>query len=234
MWMPRALGQDEALHLRVPTTGLVSEVDAAVEQLANGDDGHGRTPFLAGATWPRGSQLCRRGRLARSLVPGRASARRRSGGTEGCERRCHRSRSCRMRHAKSPAGAGAASSVSGGGSSPDARRFPALLRPAGGRRRRRRAVRLQGDRVRPPPLPLRRLRRRSARCGAVGVAGCRRRTRSRGRSSRRRRRMRPGIAGSTSGRRSEPRCGRPRMASSTSRVSSPTGRCSRSRRLTAC
>jgi hypothetical protein len=41
-----ALGQDEALHLRVPPTGLVSEVDAAVEQLANGDDGHGRSPLF--------------------------------------------------------------------------------------------------------------------------------------------------------------------------------------------
>ena len=35
-----ALGEDEALHLRVPTAGLMSEVNAAVEQLANGDDGH--------------------------------------------------------------------------------------------------------------------------------------------------------------------------------------------------
>ena len=35
-----ALGEDEALHLRVPTTGLVSKVNAAVEQLADGDDGH--------------------------------------------------------------------------------------------------------------------------------------------------------------------------------------------------
>src|SRR5699024_459932 len=35
-----ALGEDEALHLRVPTTGLMSEVNAAVEQLADGDDGH--------------------------------------------------------------------------------------------------------------------------------------------------------------------------------------------------
>src|SRR5262249_58231088 len=36
-----ALGHDESLHLRVPTTGLVPEVDAALEQLAHGHDGHG-------------------------------------------------------------------------------------------------------------------------------------------------------------------------------------------------
>ena len=41
-----ALGEDEALDLRVPPAGLVSEVDAAVEQLADGDDGHGRSPVL--------------------------------------------------------------------------------------------------------------------------------------------------------------------------------------------
>ena len=35
-----ALGEDEALHLRVPATGLVPEVDAALEQLLHGDDGH--------------------------------------------------------------------------------------------------------------------------------------------------------------------------------------------------
>ena len=38
-----ALGEDEALHLRVPATGLVPEVDAALEQLLHGDDGHGRS-----------------------------------------------------------------------------------------------------------------------------------------------------------------------------------------------
>src|SRR5919205_1601942 len=35
-----AFGEDEALHLRVPTAGLVSKVDAAVKQLAHGYDGH--------------------------------------------------------------------------------------------------------------------------------------------------------------------------------------------------
>ena len=33
-----ALGEDEALHLRVPAPGLVPEVDAALEQLLHGDD----------------------------------------------------------------------------------------------------------------------------------------------------------------------------------------------------
>ena len=36
----RALGKDKTLDLRVPPTCLVSEVNAAVEQLANGYDGH--------------------------------------------------------------------------------------------------------------------------------------------------------------------------------------------------
>ncbi len=36
-----ALGEDEALHLRVPATGLVPEVDTALEQLTHGHDGHG-------------------------------------------------------------------------------------------------------------------------------------------------------------------------------------------------
>src|SRR5690349_5039795 len=35
-----ALAEDEPLHLRVPPAGLVPEVDAAVEQLLHGDDGH--------------------------------------------------------------------------------------------------------------------------------------------------------------------------------------------------
>ena len=42
-----ALGHDESLHLRVPTTGLVPEVDAALEQLAHGHDGHVRSSFDA-------------------------------------------------------------------------------------------------------------------------------------------------------------------------------------------
>jgi hypothetical protein len=36
-----ALGEDEALHLRVPALGLVPEVGAALDELSHGDDGHG-------------------------------------------------------------------------------------------------------------------------------------------------------------------------------------------------
>ncbi|MPM83035.1 hypothetical protein SDC9_130098 [bioreactor metagenome] len=43
-----ALVEDEALHLRVPTTGLVPEVDTVLEQLAGSHDGHGRF-LLVGA-----------------------------------------------------------------------------------------------------------------------------------------------------------------------------------------
>ncbi len=52
----RTLGEDEALHLRVPPAGLVSEVDAAVEQLAHGYDGH--LPYSCSGTprFPRGCQ----------------------------------------------------------------------------------------------------------------------------------------------------------------------------------
>ena len=35
-----ALGEDEALHLGVPATSLVPEVDTAVKELAHGNDGH--------------------------------------------------------------------------------------------------------------------------------------------------------------------------------------------------
>ena len=38
-----AISEDETLHLRVPTTGLMPEVDAGLEQLASGHDGHGRS-----------------------------------------------------------------------------------------------------------------------------------------------------------------------------------------------
>lgn len=42
-----ALGVDVALHLGVPAAGLVSKVHTSVEQLANGYDGHGRSPCPA-------------------------------------------------------------------------------------------------------------------------------------------------------------------------------------------
>ncbi len=41
-----ALGEDESFDFRVPTTSLVSEVNAAVEQLADSNDGHGRAPSM--------------------------------------------------------------------------------------------------------------------------------------------------------------------------------------------
>ena len=52
-----ALGEDEALHLRVPAARLVAEVDAGLQQFLHGNDGH-ESPFLgfdcdapAGLTW---------------------------------------------------------------------------------------------------------------------------------------------------------------------------------------
>jgi len=35
-----ALGEDEALHLGVPAAGLVTEVDAGLQELTHGNDGH--------------------------------------------------------------------------------------------------------------------------------------------------------------------------------------------------
>src|SRR6185295_7514760 len=54
-----ALGEDVALHLRVPAAGLVPEVHTGVQQMLHGDDGHGRC-----------SPLGRRGRpaAARAVV----------------------------------------------------------------------------------------------------------------------------------------------------------------------
>ena len=59
--------ENEALHLWVPATGLVPEVHAAVEQLANGYNGHGRFSFLAGISRPSVVFRCR---TARNLVLG--------------------------------------------------------------------------------------------------------------------------------------------------------------------
>ena len=66
------LGQDKSLHLRVPPAGLVSEVNATVEQLADGNYGHGRTPCRHTPLSAAKSCLisCYRDRLARILVPG--------------------------------------------------------------------------------------------------------------------------------------------------------------------
>src|SRR5690606_12756309 len=43
-----APGHDEARHLGVPPTGLVPEVDAALEELAHGDDGHAEVSLSVG------------------------------------------------------------------------------------------------------------------------------------------------------------------------------------------
>src|SRR3954453_9227531 len=51
-----ALSHDEALHLRVPATGLMPEVDAALEELAHGDDGHVRWFLLFSSTCPARGQ----------------------------------------------------------------------------------------------------------------------------------------------------------------------------------
>ena len=40
-----ALGEDEALHLRVPAAGLVAEVDSGLQELTHGDDCQGIGPF---------------------------------------------------------------------------------------------------------------------------------------------------------------------------------------------
>src|SRR5450759_4130853 len=48
-----ALGEDEPLHLGVPATGLVSEVDAALEELAGGNNGHGRVLSVRAGILPR-------------------------------------------------------------------------------------------------------------------------------------------------------------------------------------
>ena len=68
-----ALGEDESLHLRVPATGLVPEVDAALEQLAGGDDGHGRFLSLPGTLAP--AYGCRHRTVRRRLMPTRHARR---------------------------------------------------------------------------------------------------------------------------------------------------------------
>ena len=57
-----ALGEDERLHLRVPATGLVAEVDTGLEQLAHGYGRHVRdllsvassADLVAGGRWAVG------------------------------------------------------------------------------------------------------------------------------------------------------------------------------------
>src|SRR5918911_5474061 len=53
-----ALGEDVALHLRIPTAGLVTKMHAGVEQLLHGDDGHRRcTPRYVGRTGSTGALM---------------------------------------------------------------------------------------------------------------------------------------------------------------------------------
>ncbi len=48
-----ALGEDELLHLRVPTTGLVAEVQTCLQHVAHSDLSHGiTTSFLSVLAWP--------------------------------------------------------------------------------------------------------------------------------------------------------------------------------------
>src|SRR5205823_8993751 len=72
-----ALGEDEALHLRVPAPGLMPEVDARVEHFPHGDDGHaGRGSLLLRAPGSTaGRCLGCRGRAGwpTALVPGVAT-----------------------------------------------------------------------------------------------------------------------------------------------------------------
>src|SRR5690606_2684557 len=80
-----SLGEDEALHLGVPAAGLVPEVDAPVEQLANCYYGHGRAP----SAHPRNQagvliSVVLRYRLARTWCPARTTHAQECG-TEGCD-----------------------------------------------------------------------------------------------------------------------------------------------------
>ena len=82
-----ALGHDEALHLRVPATGLVPEVDAALEELAHGDDCHegfscvGRRPRVPDLESGRAGSAapvvfsCRGRRVPVALTPARGPTR---------------------------------------------------------------------------------------------------------------------------------------------------------------
>src|SRR5205814_2950736 len=53
---PVPLHEDEALHLRVPAAGLMSEVDSGLEELLHRDDGHVCVSLVPPpATSPRGT-----------------------------------------------------------------------------------------------------------------------------------------------------------------------------------
>ena len=74
-----ALTEDEPLHLGVPTAGLVPEVNACLEQLSHGDDGHDESPLLRLSGTPPQRPEATAGRTeCVGFVAGRAWARRAS------------------------------------------------------------------------------------------------------------------------------------------------------------
>ena len=79
-----ALGHDEALHLGVPATGLVPEVDAALEELAHGDDGHRRSPCSVVVSYVGGAPRLLEGRHPPAWCP----ATPRTDAPEGAIRHC--------------------------------------------------------------------------------------------------------------------------------------------------
>ena len=73
-----ALSEDETLHLRIPSAGLVSEVDPGIEQLTHGHDRrHGDSPLPAVQRNPGSAPDGDRGMpravivFSRELLPGR-------------------------------------------------------------------------------------------------------------------------------------------------------------------
>ena len=141
-----ALGEDEALHLRVPATGLVPEVDAAVEQLLHADDCHGASPVCARPV----AALLGSSRAPGGAPPWRPAAphtRRLPAGTEVATAPLKREEDARSR----PVGTGRTGKHT---RAPAPRFSPAVRHPQIGRtplRARRRAQ--DRPHARPPPAP---------------------------------------------------------------------------------
>src|SRR5215216_534035 len=51
---PAALGEDEPAHLRVPTSGLVAEMDTGLQKVSHRDDWHSGSPLVSFALQPAG------------------------------------------------------------------------------------------------------------------------------------------------------------------------------------
>src|SRR4029079_11290236 len=84
-----ALGHDEALHLGVPATGLVPEVNAALEELAHGDDGHGRSvPSVVVRAARAAEPIFSSSQATGATYPGARRAPTQRAGTEGRRPRC--------------------------------------------------------------------------------------------------------------------------------------------------